>query len=360
MHVTKVIVDRNCYMCYNVDSDRVTVTCGPVTHLNLCFCRGFFDFRRVNMHRKQRKEFLTYDEQIDHLISKKMIIKNRQVAIEFLKRYSYYGSVSAYKNIFKLIPNGDYIEGTTFEQIISLYYFDKYLRVLFLRNILVVEDHIKSLYSYHFCELIGKKPADYLIAENYNFRQYENGVQELLVKLNEVINKPATGYIKYNVEHYGEVPLWVLIHALTLGNLSKMYEFSQQRLQSAIAKNFNSKEIYPNNLKSMLKMLAKFRNVCAHNERLYSYKTRTYINDMPIHKCLKIDLKGDMYKYGKNDLFAIIIILKYLLPEEEFKTFIIELSVLIENVKNSLPDEIFNKFFDEMGFPDNWQTISCL
>ena len=64
--------------------------------------------------------------------------------------------------------------------------------------------------------------------------------------------------------------------------------------------------------------MTKFRNVCAHGERLYSFTTRDDIPDLPLHQKLNIQKKGQQYLYGKRDLFALMIALRYLLPSSEF------------------------------------------
>ena len=53
--------------------------------------------------------------------------------------------------------------------------------------------------------------------------------------------------------------------------------------------------------------MTKFRNVCAHGERLYSYQTRNDIPDTALHHKLGIPKNGTQYSMGKHDLFAIVI-----------------------------------------------------
>lgn len=309
---------------------------------------------------KQIKEFFTYDQQIEHLKKKKLQISDEAAARDALQRYSYYSCVSAYKSIFKSEHNGDYLEGTAFEDIVRLYLLDRHLRDIFLRSILIVENHLKSLYSYSFCEIYGGRQADYFNVNNYNYQNFQSSVNELMMRLQSYMEEPPREYIQYNLNTYGEVPLWVLIHSLTLGTVSKMYEFSGQKLQVAVAKGFGSKDVFPQKLTSMLKVLSKFRNTCAHNERLYSYKVKTPIRDMPIHAELEIGHNGRMYKYGKKDLFAVVICLKYLLPPNEFQVFFMELSEVLEASLKAFPQQIAEKIQKEMGFPKNWKAIEKL
>ncbi|MFR8352574.1 MAG: hypothetical protein ACLVB1_07720 [Blautia obeum] len=77
----------------------------------------------------------------------------------------------------------------------------------------------------------------------------------------------------------------------------------------------------------MLAVMTKFRNVCAHNDRLFDFRTKDALCDMKIHERLSLPREYGRYVYGKNDLFAQVIILKLLLPEDEFKMFFHELKV---------------------------------
>jgi abortive infection bacteriophage resistance protein len=70
---------------------------------------------------------------------------------------------------------------------------------------------------------------------------------------------------------------------------------------------------------SVLAVMVKFRNVCAHGERLFTYRTIDSIPDLPIHMKLKIAQKGTQYMNGKNDLFSVVIALRYMLSDGWYK-----------------------------------------
>ena len=72
---------------------------------------------------------------------------------------------------------------------------------------------------------------------------------------------------------------------------------------------------------SFLSVLTKYRNVCAHGECLFSYKTVDSISDTSLHEKLKLPKKGNQYIKGKQDLFVVVIVFRYLLPNSDFLTF---------------------------------------
>ena len=88
-----------------------------------------------------QKIFLNYDQQIEKLEKEKnLIIKDKKNAKEILRQTSYYSLIGGYKDIFKNPTTKKYMDGTTFEDIVALYYFDEQLRQLFLRYLIKVEN----------------------------------------------------------------------------------------------------------------------------------------------------------------------------------------------------------------------------
>nr|DAU38989.1 MAG TPA: Abi-like protein [Herelleviridae sp.] len=304
---------------------------------------------------KRKKHFFTYQQQIDHLLSKNLMIRDKDQAMIYLQRFGYYSLISAYKSVFKIQKNGQYKSHASFDHIVLLYRLDNDLRRLFLQHILTIENHLKSLYSYAFCELYGDEEADYFNVNNYDYSKYQSLINEFIMTITRHRNEKHYEYIDYNLKKYKSVPLWVMIRSLTLGNISKMYSFSKQELKSRIAKNFNS--VYPEQLQPMIDILSKFRNVCAHNERLYSYKTRNAIHDHLIHQKLNIKKHGQEYTCGKRDLFSVVIIFKLLLPAEDFFLFTEALTRILNANKDIIPIDCMEIILQEMGFPNNWDEI---
>ena len=111
---------------------------------------------------------MTYNQLIDKLIAKGLNVPDREYAEIQLKQYSYFALVTGYKNPFKH-KNGMYKPYTSFEDIFALFQFDNSLRSIFLKYILKIENHIKSLISYSFCHKYGESQQEYLNVNNYNY-----------------------------------------------------------------------------------------------------------------------------------------------------------------------------------------------
>lgn len=179
------------------------------------------------------KPFLTYPQQIQKLKDKNLTITDNAAATITLHHYGYFALVSGYKDLFKNPTTKDYRDGTTLDDIVALYRFDEQLRELTLRYLLQVERHIRSAYSYAFCSQFGESQNTYLDARNYNLmgRLNPREVQKLITRHLQpfLSHKTDYPYIEHHKQVHGNVPLWVLINALTFGTLSKMYALSQSK-----------------------------------------------------------------------------------------------------------------------------------
>ncbi len=180
------------------------------------------------------KEFITYKEMIQKLKNKNLKIEDEEMAIELLEKYSYFDFISGYKQLFK-DKEKNYKHHTSIVDIYNLYIFDENLRALFFSYILKVEKNIKSLLSYSFCEKYGNNQSQYLTYENYNnSNENKENILKLIDILEKSIKDTKAKYIKHHLEKYNNVPLWVLIKILTLGCVSKMYNYLDDDLKIII------------------------------------------------------------------------------------------------------------------------------
>jgi abortive infection bacteriophage resistance protein len=306
------------------------------------------------------KPFLNYEQQLDKLIyEKNLVIGDRNYAEKFLKQIGYFTLVSGYKELFRNPTTKKYKDGTTFEEIVALYKFDASLRELFLKHLLIIEQKMRSLLSYYFTEYYGEGQVHYLSRASYNYiPKHATGIDRLIDTLRNIALKSTDyHYITHQRNKHGNTPLWVLIKVLTFGNMVYMYQYLPQKLRISISKNFdktNEKELF-----QYLRVLTKFRNVCAHNERLFSYRTRDNIPDTTIHAKLGILKKGSQFTCGKNDLYSVVIAFRFLLEREDFKHFKNRLGRTIEQFVSKTTNITEGELLVEMGFPKNWKKISA-
>lgn len=302
---------------------------------------------------------LSFEAQINHLeTTKKLTISDHDYAKRMLHQIGYFGLIGGYKTPFKNPTTKNYKDGTTFEDIVALYKFDENLRELFLKYILQIERNIRSLLSYYFADKHGEQQSHYLNPANYsNNPRHAADITRLISTLDNLANRNSDyPYINHQRTTYGNVPLWVLVSGITFGTLSKFYSFTTHDIRVKISKNFD--KVNEKQLEQYLSVITKFRNVCAHNERLYSYTTKNDIPNTTLHQKLGIQKIGSQYTYGKRDLFALVIAFRYLLPDNDFKKFKASLSRIIKHYLETSGALSETDLYQYMGFPNNWKKIT--
>ena len=156
------------------------------------------------------------------------------------------------------------------------------------------------------------------------------------------------------INNYGYIPLWVLVKVLSFGIVCELFSILKQEDKISVADMFSVNTDY---LESFLPILSNYRNLCAHEDIVYEHRTEKSIVNTPMHERLHIPQMDNEYIYGKNDIFSVIIILKYLLREDDFRLMMKEIEYEIEKLSgivNSIPIE---KILDRMGIPTNYMEL---
>ena len=306
------------------------------------------------------KIFKTIDEQVDILRKKGLIINDEKKTREILLRENYF-FISGYRHLFMNKEDKDkFLPGTTFEELYATFLFDRAIRNTFFKNILIVENNIKSITSYQLSKKYGFREKDYLNPNNFSQDSLQSRqVYDVLNKVKRQIRvngRKHTATFHY-IEHYGYIPFWILVKVLSFGIMAEFYDILKYEDQAEISKFYN---VSPEILGTYLSLLSNFRNVCAHEDILYDHRTQRVIPDSKFHRLLNIPKDEDGYIYGKNDLFSLVIMLKVMLSKDDFDEMIIEISREVENldkIVNTVPlDTILNR----IGFPNNWKDIKDL
>ena len=316
------------------------------------------------------KPFKTLDEQINILKNRNLIIDSYEYAREILSQINYYNVINGYKSVFLqrdlngyLVSPEEFKQGTTFEELYSLYLMDFELKKTIFPYLLRFEKLFKTSCAYYFSEKYTE-PYSYLQMKNYaDDKSCLTSVLKNIATLSNLLssNNKNTGKaaIKHYIDNYAQVPLWVLINFLTLGNISYFYNSLNNSLQSRIAKSFssrfkkdyNSKEkIEAGEMIEILKISNYFRNIIAHDEIMYSFKVRKASSAKKFNKYFKSNYTG-------GSLCDLIMVLKLVLPKEEYKCLISDVKNIFSKFEEKFKTVKIEEIMQIAGFKSSWEQI---
>lgn len=283
------------------------------------------------------KPFLTITEQVRLLESRGLSTDSATAKV--LMREGYYSIVNGYKDPFinseATAAAGDdrYLSSATFSDLDELFQYDRELRELTFHYLIRAEATVRTAVSYCFSDA-HREPEAYLLQSNYcsqeEFESYGNDpadyakeIAGLTSILSKQVHHSRSEFVAHYRDDYGAVPLWVLANDLTFGNLEHFFNLMKPQERSAFCKHvaistgrLGDKRLGyfdPIKAKTALEAMVKFRNICAHDERLY---------------CARVGGRKDI-NYAK-----MVWMLERFLTSEEFFAFLEDFIVLLDEVSN--------------------------
>jgi abortive infection bacteriophage resistance protein len=262
------------------------------------------------------KTATTIEEQIKLLRDRGMDIQNEAQAKDTLLDIGYYRLGFYWFPFEKGFPRKvnrthTFIEGTTFNNIIALYYFDCDLRNVLSPYLYGIEVNVRTFLTYTVSNFYRSNPtwfADNRIVTN----AFINHLSECYttIRRNEAIKHH---HRKYPNDIYA--PAWKTLEFMTFGDI--MYLFSNlknKQLQQEIALHYNIKSITV--FESYFNTIRLIRNLCAHGHNVYDVALQKSIKSGPLEK-----IEGARHHNLTGALLVISYILNAISPDRaiEFK-----------------------------------------
>jgi abortive infection bacteriophage resistance protein len=212
---------------------------------------------------KYTKPFLTYEQQLDQLIARGLLVADKAAGIRTLRAIGYY-RLSAYALPFQRIKD-KFNDGVRLEDILDLYYFDHDLRFLTLDVLEIVEVSMRTAIAHH----LGREYGPFGYTEAVNFAHGFHHSQ-WLAGVEEEIGRSSETFVHHYRAKYSDsphFPIWIACEILSFGALSRLYSGLKFHDQKKIAQQFS---IPAPVLHSWLHCLTYVRNLCAHHARLWN------------------------------------------------------------------------------------------
>ncbi|MBN2782353.1 MAG: Abi family protein [Campylobacterales bacterium] len=281
------------------------------------------------------KPHFTYQQQIELLKERNLVINDEPFALEKLKLISYY-RLSAYFLPFYSSKNR-FIDNITFEDIIELYHFDKELRILTFNAIEKIEIFLRASIAYSF----SKSHGAFGYTDIVNFCCKTDDFEWLINDIQKETSRSKETFVKHFRDNYtgNDLPIWMVVEIISFGTLSKLYTVLCPATEKEILDGINLPSFV---FKNWLHVFSYVRNISAHHSRLWN---RQFVIKAKIPKH-KQEFKG--------------------MVNDKYYTFAVMTNYILKSINDSFDfkNELINLFYKypsvdkkAMGFVDGWEDL---
>lgn len=300
------------------------------------------------------KSATTIDEQIALLRERGLEISSDDLARRWLETVGYY-RLSAYWLPYEVPPatgqtrSKRFRPGVRFEEVVDIYTFDRKLRLLVMEAIERIEISVRARWTNRLSLKHGAhahmKPE--LFVSGWAHARMMSGLADRARESREVFIEHYRA--KYEAPYMP--PLWAVTELMTLGELSKWVEATDDAsLRGAVAKDIGLPT--QETLIGTLQLLSYVRNICAHHGRLWNRKTvKRTPNIRRFHQSLVWDdVATESQRQLSNRLYNVLTLLILLMRHQASDTtFPQRLRDLVETRSKEQQKA--------MGFPADWKTL---
>ncbi len=308
------------------------------------------------------KPHLPVPDQVRLLAGRGLVITDPAGAARWLSVVGYY-RLSGYWYPYRAPGPGGvgradtFAAGTTFEEVIDLYTFDRRLKLLVLDALERVEIAVRFRVGY----TLGRRgPYAHLDPDTLD-RSF--GATAAYTTWRRKVDTAQAASHEDFVEHFrtkydGRLPVWVVTEILDFGSLSHLYAGLQRRDRDEIAHGLGVTDAAGRGngaaLVNWLRVLNYLRNTCAHHSRLWNRNLTVQLAPSHLTAITALAHLSGAGTAVTSRPAGVLAVLAYLTnhvaPDSAWAA---ELTTLVQT---SLPP--CHRAPEEMGFPAGWQSLT--
>ncbi len=274
-----------------------------------------------------------------------MTVPDQGVAEHSLQHISYY-RLRAYWLPFEIDAQVEgehqFAADTSFDDVLSLYVFDRQLRLLVMDAIERIEVSLRGAWAYRLATQYG--PHGYLDPALYaKGDQFARALTSLLDEI-EWSKDTFINHYKTKYDDPEHPPVWMVSEIMSLGRLSKWYSNLKARAdRQAVAKVYGLDEKI---LTSAAHHLTYVRNICAHHGRLWNKQFTVTMIQPSAPSALKLAMNPASSRRHYNILAILGYLMGIVAPSSDWRARVRDLLSTCKHAK-----------LHAMGFPEDWQNL---
>lgn len=305
------------------------------------------------------KPFKTIDEQINILANERNLkIPNIESAKVALSRYGYYEIINGYKDNFMIDSKNDdlgFKPHADFEHIYSLFSMDQELRNWVIDSLEFFEANLRQVVAYVIANNISEHQDKYINRRKYNTgrkyykskaHKYVYPVDDLMRTLTRATKSQKEPFNHYRTNH-GNVPPWIIVKQLSLGNLIWWTRLLKRKEKDAVISamlgipipllNNSQRTLFG----EFLDVCLNYRNTAAHGGRIYNHYSSKHRLSFESAKMV-LDVSNADYRNGKGQsrLGVLFNCLRLLSNQEPFIFLKSGINVSVKKYLKTYPEDL--------------------
>ena len=250
---------------------------------------------------KYRKPPLSFEKQLAQLKKRGLLVHNDKHALHILEHINYY-RLSGYFAPFQSKKDA-FNCGTSLDDILYLYEFDRMLRNLLAEGLATIEVSCKTQIAHYIALKYGA--FGYIKDGNFDFKKPQVHISHAkwLDKVRQNINRSHESFKKHFFNKYhseSDLPVWMAVELMSFGDVSHLYRGMKKQDRQDIARGYF--RIDQKLMCSWLHTIVYIRNLCAHHSRIWNRKLAI----RPLLNKKDINWRG----IDSSKIFAVILLIK--------------------------------------------------
>lgn len=292
------------------------------------------------------KEPLASAELVALLKTRQLLIPDEARAIRYLDSIGYYRLTGYMYHLQKPGQAHRFVAGTSFDDIVNAYKFDKQLRAIVMEYMERIEVVLRAkLTNYYSLEHGFFWYTNEVLFEEKSRALWESVLHDIRTDFKE----PKEQFLRAFRRNYPAEPLppsQMALEVLSLGKLARLHKaLKTDDIKRRIAAEFRQA---PSTLDTWFVWLANVRNVCAHHGRLWNRIISADRPTIPSRKEFKFPVP--MPEDANTTMYGAVALIHHLLKQfNPGNAFTTKIEALIRKYQVDAT---------KMGFPANWETMA--
>lgn len=289
------------------------------------------------------KKPTTFEEQLALLKSRGLDVQEETHVLDILRHKNYY-RLRAYA-VFLEQEKDVFGPNTTFEQVETLYNFDRTLRALCMQATAAIEISLRTQFAYQAAHAVNSPVPheDESLFSGYfkGFNSYHDFKERKIHDLILSSNESFIAHHRHNYKEFPIIPVWAMVEVITFSTLVSLYRHISKSIKNAIRRAYGAPSFKI--LDNWFYLCCVIRNTCAHHSSLWIKSFPNFITP------------GESNENNRANFWQVTLMLYTLLTHisnEEAESFKANLTALIKDTSAAIPQL---NICEKMHFPADWE-----